>query len=158
MSDIKIPDWLRGHLQDGETVLAKVSIGMSDVYATDSRLIRFSGKSRSEVLEYDTVSVRFEKFGGIWHVARAVLILTGLLAFAIPFLSGMEPPTLVCLFFGPLGVIAGLTYRYGYYQIDSPEFDSRDRRRWRVGRLRWGAGSVERFARIVEERCGGRAG
>jgi len=171
---IKTPEWVKTQLLEGENVLSKISVGRADWYATDKRFLVFRGKADCQVLEYDKISITFKKFGLRGSIPRFLLTVLSLPLFAlgipgllfgpyrIPF---VEPPTYVrmsrleglsIVFMGVLIIIiAFFLIAGGYYQINYPGFGKSDLKKWRLLRTRWGAGKVDRFMKVVQERSGG---
>ena len=172
MEDIEIPKWVKEQLLETEKVVSKFSHRSTDYYATDRRLLRFRGKGKSDydTLEYDKMSIRFKRFAGFWwHVVRGLMTLCGLLmiaAYAIDLFgldaqfgwsTGQKIHPLLGLFlvFTGLFIIVKTLSLYGYYQIESPGFSSKDLKKWLIGRGRWGSGKADRFAKVIEEKVSG---
>jgi len=86
MEHIKVPKWVEEQLLDGEKAVSKISSGsrlnMVDYFATDKRLLRFSGKSDCEVLEYSKASITFKKYGLGTSSFRVFALVFGLLVIA----------------------------------------------------------------------------
>jgi hypothetical protein len=174
MGNMKIPKWVEEQLLEGEEVISKISSGsrlnMVDYYATDKRLLRFSGKTDYEVLEYDKLSIAFTKYGLATGIFRIFSLLFGLFCISLGILTFVGPtfhtgtstlrtkaPFEVSLLFCGIGffvILAAIGGRYGYYQIEEQGVDSKELKKWRIGRTRWGGGKVDRFAKVVEERSG----
>lgn len=171
MENIKVPEWVKRQLSGEEKVISRLSHGMADYYATDKRLLRFRSKTDYHALEYSQVSINLVKAGTGWSVIRIFTVLFGLLCIGLGTLGFIGPtfhngttithtqaPLEYCFLFWVLGlvmIVLALNFRYAYYQIESPDFDNEDLKKWRIQRSRWGSAKLDRFARIVKERSDG---
>lgn len=168
MVNIKIPEWVRKHLSQGEQVISKIFIRNTNVYATNKRLLRFSSKSKFDALNYDKMSIAFKKYGLGTSIFRIFGVLFGVFCVSLGIytyigpdirsgttLIRMKAPFWVSLFFLGIGLIVivlTLNGRYGYYQIEHPTLDKKNLKNWKVMRNRWFSGKADRFAEVVKER------
>ena len=161
-----LPGWVRAQLLDGESVLAKASAGHADYYATDRRLLRFTGKSNCEAVPYSHLSVSLQKYGWGWQIFRlfAVAFSVAVAALGVLVLWGPTigdtdyggPTPIAIAFFvaGGLTLLAVLVYRYRYYQISVWRADRGSSERWCIERPRFALGNpaLDRFAAVLEKR------
>lgn len=169
MNNIGIPKWINEQLLKGEKVISRITVGrrmnLIDYCATDKRLLRFRSKTDLDVLEYNKMSITFEKYGVSWHILRGILGVCGILLIVVAILgvgdptgpyglsTGKIPPPIALLFilFGVVFIVIAIISRYGYYQIRSPDINDRELKKWRIDLTRWGSGKVHRFAKNVEK-------
>lgn len=168
MVNIKIPEWVKEHLSQGEQVISEISIRNTDVYATNKRLLRFTSKSKFDVLEYDKASITFTKYGLGTSIFRIFAVLFGLFCISLGIFTYIGPEyqvgttlyrmkapfafSLLFLGIGLIVIVAALWGRYGYYQIEYPDLDKKNLKNWRIMRNRWFSGKADRFAEIIKER------
>lgn len=170
MESIEIPKWVEGQLLEGEKVISRLSHGMADYYATDKRLLRFTGKSNCRALEYGKMSITFVRYGLGWSIFRTFSVIFGSLCIGFGILGFIGPTThsgttvmhwgapfeyvLLLWGVGLFCILLPLNSRYAYYQIKGAGLYTQDLKKWQIVRNRWGAGNVDRFADIVKERSG----
>ena len=170
MENIEIPKWVEGQLLEGEKVISRLSHGMADYYATDKRLLRFTGKSNCRALEYGKMSITFVRYGLGWSIFRTFAVIFGLLCIGLGILGFVGPtfysgttiyhtqaPFEYVLLFWGIGlfcILVPLNSRYGYYQIKGVGIFTQDLKKWQIVRNRWGAGNIDRFVKIVKEGSG----
>lgn len=179
MESIEVPNWVRQHLADDETVISKYTLGLFSLsfgqaarvsfYATDRRVLRFHGKTGYDSLPYDGLSVTFRGRLIPFVAGGSVLFICGLLliAFAIFTFIGPEIRTVTtitttkapllcscgsCLF-GLLPIAVAATLPFGYYQFASPTLDDESLKKWRLPRDLPTTWWVGRFVRSVEQRA-----
>jgi hypothetical protein len=166
MASVAVPGWVRAQLLDGESVLAKASGSFADYYATDRRLLRFTGKSNCEATRYSDVSITLRRHGWGWHLLGlfAVAFSVAVAALGVLMLWGPTigdtdysgPPILALVMFGLAASLVWVTinFAYRYYQISIWREDKGTPDNWRFPRPRFALGNpaLDRFAAIVEER------
>jgi len=123
------PRWLRPHLSEEETILANVSVGQSDYYATDNRLLVFKGKSSPDTIEYRQASVEFHRYGWLFHVWRLFVGACALAVLGLALLFTqhvkIDEATIgprwdvatVCVGLAVLLVVVAIVSRYGFYVV-----------------------------------------
>lgn len=162
MQIIKVPKSVAEQLSNDERVIGKVSSGGVDYYATDQRLLRFTGPSRYQELDYAQLSITFIKGGIVGTIGSILVILLSLAIIVFPHWA-ISPENvrplhfsvyLLCYIIGISFILMALIVFYGRYQISAPGFDKNEFRRWRIQRYRWGSGNADKFAKIVKERSG----
>ena len=161
-----VPGWVRAQLLDGESVLAKASAGHVDYYATDRRVLRFTGKSNCEAARYSDVSITLRRRGWGWQLYRlfAVAFSVAVAALGVLVLWGPTigdtdyagPPLIALAFFGLAAFLFWimLNFVHKYYQMSIGREDNGTTDKWRIQRPRFALGNpaLDRFAAIVEER------
>lgn len=162
--NIKIPEWVKEHLSQGEQIISEIHVQNTDVYATDKRLLRFTSKSKFDELEYDKISISFKKFGLGAIISRVIAVLFGVFCISLGIFSYVGPkigtiswkaPFIYSLLFcgiGLLMILGTLLLPYTYYQVDYPGFSKKDLKNWRIMRNRWFLGKADRFAEVIKER------
>lgn len=174
MDNVKVPKWVEQQLSKGEKVISTISTGgrlnLADYYATNKRLLRFTGKSNYDVLEFEKTSIILKKYGLGSSILRIFGVLFGLFCISLGILTYVGPTirtgsttlnlrapfsfTLLSCGIGLFVIFIVLWGRYAYYQIECPGFDNKDLKKWRIERPRWGAGKIDRFAETIKERTG----
>jgi len=160
MQNIKVPKSVAEQLSNNERVIGKVSSGGVDYYATDQRLLRFTGPSRYRELGYVQPSITFIKSGIAGTIGTILVILLSLAIIVVPHwatsLENVRPlhfsAYLLCYIIGIAFSLMALIVFYGRYQITAPGFDKNDLRCWRLQRYRWFSGNTVRFAKLIKER------
>jgi len=166
------PRWLRPHLSEEETILANVSVGQSDYYATDNRLLVFKGKSSPDTVEYRQASVEFHRYGWLFHVWRLFVGACALAVLGLALLFTqhvkMDEATIgprwdvaaVCVGLAVLLLVAAIVSRYGFYVVtvgdQTPRKDaSRGGWHYRLERLRFAPRNVslDRLMQVLQERA-----
>ena len=160
----KIPELVKEHLSEEEQVISKISIRNTDVYATNKRLLRFTSKSKFDELEYDKISISFEKGGLSQIILRIFTMLLGVFCISLGILSYVGPKigtiswkapfiySLLLCGMGLLLILWMLALPNTYYQIKYPGFSKKDLKNWRIMRNRWFPGKADRFAGVIKER------
>lgn len=154
-------------LLPGEKVIAQTLAGRSDFVATDKRLLRFCA-GRCEALDYAKISEVSYK---VPHSKRltyrivlglcvaimlwiGVAILVGALNQTYGNLSISEGIiiSLLCIGIAGFGLWAIKSINFGYYQIESQEYDRTTTEGWRLPRPLFARARVDAFAKIVKDR------
>ena len=160
MQDIKVPKSVAEQLSNDERVIGKVSSGGVDYYATDQRLLRFTGPSQYLELDYAQLSITFFKGGIVGLIGSILIILISLALIAVPHLATSPDNVrplhfsvyLLCYIIGISFILMALIVSRDRYQITVPGFDKNDLRRWRLRRYRLFSGNTVRFAKLIKER------
>lgn len=164
---VKVSEAVREKLLPGEKVIAQTLAGRSDFVATDKRLLRFSSGG-CEALEYAKISAVSYK---IQHSRRLTArIILGvcviiMLWIGIAVLVGALNRTygnlsisagiiigLLCIGIAGFGLWAIRALDFGYYQIESQEYDRTAIEGWRLSRPLFARARVDAFVRTVRER------
>jgi hypothetical protein len=164
---IKVSEVVEEKLLPGEKVIAQTLAGRSDFVATDKRLLRFSAGGY-EALEYAKISeVSYKVLHGKRLAYRiilglcvvillwiAVAILVGALNHTYSNLSISEGIiiSLVCIGIAGFGLWAIKSLDFGYYQIESQEYDKTTIEGWRLPRPLFARARVDAFVETVKER------
>ena len=165
---IKVSKVIEEKLMPGEKVIAQTLAGRSDFVATDKRLLRFSAGG-CEALEYTKISeVSYKVPHGKRLAARITLGLCAVILLMIAvgiWVGGALDPSvrnvsisdativsLVCI--GIVGFsLWGIKYLdFGYYQIQSQEYDKTTIEGWRLPRPLFARARVDGFVKAVKER------
>ena len=160
MQDIKVPKSVAEQLSNDERVIGKVSSGGVDYYATDQRLLRFTGPSQYLELDYAQLSITFIKGGVVGVFGSILLILISLAIIVVPHLATSPENVrplhfsvyLLCYIIGISFILVAFIATRDRYQISDPSFDKNELRSWRLRRYRWFSGSTVRFAKLIKER------
>jgi hypothetical protein len=126
---LAVPDWVRAQLSPREAVLARTSGGHADYFATDRRLLVFRSKSNPDVLRYQGMSVRFHRYGWLFHVWRLFVGACALAVLGLALLFTqhvkVDEATIgprwdvaaVCVGLAVLLLVAAIVSRYGFYVV-----------------------------------------
>jgi hypothetical protein len=146
-----LPRWLLACLSRDERVLADVSVGEQDYYATDKRLLVFRGKSSPDAVDYRRMSVQFHRYGWpftAWRlfVGACALVTLGLALLFTQHVK-MDEATIgprwdvaaVCAALAVLLLAMAIVGRYGYYSVTVREPTPEGAGNWhyRLERLRF---------------------
>ena len=148
MPEVKAPRWVEKNLLIGEKVIAMYSTDRADFYATDKRLLRFSGKSKYRALEYNNLTIQLIKHGLRRIISGVMLFIVGIICIIFGILGYIGPriylgghPTnfnapfeIVLLFMGigVFGIVMAFLMQTCYYQIESPDIAKYDMENWRI--------------------------
>ena len=165
MEKISVPKSVQEHLSEGEEVVGKLVSPSAEYYATNRRLLRFTGESQFQSLDYSSLSVNSASSG--WRLSwplRAFAVVFGLCVAFVGVLIRLDSTTgvegfpggktglmLVFLVLG-LGFVAlGASLQSKCYQIQAPGI-ARDDKAWRIGPFfRW-SHSGDNFVRTLREK------
>ena len=146
---------MQKHLSIGEEVLAYCSTNRIDYYATNKRLLLFRSKSDYSTIEYEKISLTFNKYRGGWHILRAIIIFVVAYAMIADIALFSEIPFVVSVIIwlvSLFGLFLAISVMYAYYQIESPEIREGNLKRWRIPVYRWINSKTKQFADIVNDR------
>jgi hypothetical protein len=163
LDKISVPQSVQKQLSPGEDVVGKLASRGADYYATNGRLLRFTGESHYQSLEYSTLSVNSVSYGAriaICRVAAVVLglfiIFTGMVVLTDPAnvngFPGGKPGFVLLLWVMGLGcAFFGASLRSSYYQMQAPGVREGDKE-WRIGDpFRW-TRSADKFVEILKQK------
>jgi len=164
---IKVSKVVEEKLLPSEKAIAQTLAGRSDFVATDKRLLRFSAGG-CEALEYAKISeVSYKVQHGKRLTYRIVLglcvvimlwiglaILVGALNHTYGNLSVSEGIiiSLLCIGIAGFGLWTIKSLDFGYYQIESQEYDRTAIEDWRLPRPLFAKARVDAFAKTVKNR------
>ena len=164
---IKVSKTAEEKLLPDEKVISQILAGGSDFVATDKRLLRFSAGG-CETLEYAKISaVSYRVQHSRRLTARIVLgvCVVIMLWIGIAILVGALNRTygnlsipagiiisLLCIGIAGFGLWAIRALDFGYYQIESQEYDRTAIEGWRLPRSLFAKARVDAFAKAVRER------
>ena len=165
--EINVSKVVEEKLLPGEKVIAQTLAGRSDFVATDKRLLRFSA-GRCEALEYAKIStVTYKVQYGKRRTSRIVLgicvvimlwigvaILVSALNQTYGNLSISEGIiiSVLCIGIAGFGLWAIKSIDFGYYQVESQEYDRTAIESWRLPRPLFARARVDAFAKTVKDR------
>jgi hypothetical protein len=156
MKTVEVPKWVRKEMSEGEEALAKTSAGGADYYATNKRILRFKGKSNSEDLDYDRVSIEKKNLGMRYYGLGGLLVVLGLGLIYVAIQGGGQ--LLIFAIVGVLAIVMPFSMLPSRYEIVVKDANGKLIDRWKLNNTRWGAKDRDTFVRLVNEKHGGTLG
>ena len=169
MAEEKVSSVVKEKLMPGESVIGQVKTNISDIIATDKRLLRFSSNNY-EAIEYTDISgIKYGTFGGRKITSRVLIVFCSILLIGIAamiwaayFDSSVRNVSLgnavllsiVCGVFALLSLAAVFTFDYGYYQFESLKIGKDTEKYYRLMRPMFGSSKVDNFIKTASEKGG----
>ena len=167
MAEEKISSIVQAKLMPGETVIGQTKTMVSDLIATDKRILRFSSNDFDSIDNTEVTGIRYGTFKGKKMSSRIIvtflcLVLVGMaigiwgIHFDTSVRNNISLSNTILLSIG-IGVFVLLmltaiyTFDYGFYQIEGPKIDKKTEKYWKVMRPMFGAKKIDAFFQTVSK-------
>ncbi|OGO00692.1 MAG: hypothetical protein A2Y58_02865 [Chloroflexi bacterium RBG_13_51_52] len=169
MAEEKVSSVVQAKLMPGEVVIGQTRTNISDLVATDKRILRFSSNS-FEALDYSDISgIRYGTFRGRKISSRILVVFCDLILIGIAigvwgayFDESVRNVTaanavlisIVCGVFALLSIVFVFAYDYGYYRIESVKIGKNMEKYWSVRYPVFNSARVDKFFQAMSEKGG----
>ncbi len=170
MTEQKVSSVVQGKLMPGEVVIGQTRSAISDLVATDKRILKFSSNSFEAIDNTDITDIIHGTSKGRKTTSRILVIICAFLVVLIIIgiwaaysqgnaRNNVSLPTailvtIVCVVFAFLSLTAVFTFDYGYYQIESTKIEKNSEKYWRIMRPIFGAKKIDEFFKSLSQQTG----
>jgi hypothetical protein len=169
MAEEEVSSVVREKLMPGEEVVAQARTNISDLVATDKRILKFSSNGY-EALDYSDISrIKYGSFTKRKITSRILIVFCALVLIGIAAaiwgayfdetvrnvtLGAAVGVSIGCGIFALLSLTLVFSYDYGYYQVESGKIGKDMEKYWRVMRPMFSSSRVDKFFKTAAEKGG----